>query len=339
VAGSGAQGAQDGPAASATFNLPTGLALDNAGNLYVCDNNNNMIRKIVLIGGNVTQVAGSLTPSTNDGSGANAGLRFPQGMVYDATNNVLIIADQANYRIRKMTTGGAVTTFAGGGVFIPDAGGHVNATGTDARFYAPYGVALAPSGTLYVADQYNHVIRAITPGGVVSDFAGDPSKPGNDGGGVADGTGTAAKFNKPAGLAVATDGTVYVADQVNNLIRRISPAGEVSTFAGGGSGFTDGKGSSCQFRGPAALVFDKEGDLYVADQANHAIRKIKMASGEVTTILGGPPTGDGPPTQGGFADGQDGKLNEPTGLAYDAASNTLYIADSKNNRIRKVLLP
>jgi serine/threonine-protein kinase len=174
------------------------------------------------------------------------------------------VADQDNFRIRKITPAGVVSTFAGSSV-----AGFANGTGTAASFSPLTGLALDVSGNVYVADYGNHSIRKITPAGVVSTLAGSGSQ------GSSDGTGTAASFNYPTRVVVDGSGNVYVADRTNNLIRKITPTGVVITLAGSGSvGSANGMGIAASFNGPSGVAIDGSGNLYVADTYNNRIRKI-----------------------------------------------------------------
>jgi sugar lactone lactonase YvrE len=269
--------------------------------------------------GTVTTFAGSGTAAFADGTGTNASFNGPYGLAV-ATDGTVYVADGLNNRIRKITSGAAVTTWAGSGT-----AGSGNGTGINASFYTPVGLALATDGTLYVGDTNTHLIRKITSARVVSTFAGS----GTWGGGSADGTGTNASFNSPRGVAIATDGTVYVADRGNTRIRKISSSGVVSTFAGSGTaGFADGTGTSASFNRPDAIAVATDGTVYVADTYNNRIRKIS-SSGVVSTFAGS--------GTAAFADGTgtNASFNLPFGLAI-ATDGTLYVADSYNHRIRKI---
>lgn len=185
-----------------------------------------------------------------------------------------------------------------------------HADGPAASFFSPHGVAVDAAGTVFVADTHNHRIRTISPAGVVSVLAGSTK-------GYSEGTGAAAHFNAPTGLAVDSEGTVYVADTGNERIRKISPAGVVTTLAGGKQGFADGIGPAATFHSPYAVAVDVDGAVYVADAGNNRICRI-APDGAVVTLVGS--------LKG---------LNHPTGLAVDAAG-AVYVADSGNNRICKV---
>jgi len=317
-AGSGTAGFADGTGTAALFNTPSGVALDASGNVYVADRENNRIRKITPAGV-VTTLAGSGTFGFADGAGATAQFRTPNGVAVDASGNVYV-ADVNNHRIRKITPAGVVSTFAGSGER-----GSANGTGTAAQFDYPRDVATDASGNVYVADIYCGLIRKITPAGVVSTLAGSGTS------GFADGAGTAAQFNNPLGVAIDASGNVYVGDYSNHRIRKITPAGVVTTFAGSGTaGFANGTGTTAQFNNPVGITLDASGNVYVADGGNHRIRKITPA-GVVTTFAGS--------GTAGFADGAGttAQFSNPSGVALDASGN-VYVADRTNHRIRKIVL-
>ncbi len=260
-AGSGVPGFAEGTGVAAQFFNPRGVAVDGAGNIYVTDIDNHRIRKITPTGV-VSTLAGSSTQGSADGTGTAAQFNGPAGITVDGTGNVYV-AELMNHRIRKITPTGVVTTFAG------STQGFADDTGTSAQFNIPSGVAIDLLGNLYVAEQGNHLIRKITPTGVVTTFAGSTQ-------GFADGTGTSAQFNIPFGLEVDASGSVYVADFNNDRIRKITPAGIVTTLAGSTFGFSDGVGSSVQFFGPSDVTVDASGAIYVGDRFNHRIRRIEQ---------------------------------------------------------------
>ena len=183
----------------------------------------------------------------------------------DGSGN-LYVADASNNRIRLITTNGTVSTFAGSGTAAL-----IDGTGTAASFYYPYGIAIDAAGNLYVADERNNAIRKITSSGVVTTLAGSGSV------GSADGTGAAASFSNPTGVAVDSAGNIYVTDVGNNEIRKITPAAVVTTVAGSAkSGFADGTGAAAEFEYPYGLSIDPKGNIYVSDQGNEKIRKITI---------------------------------------------------------------
>jgi sugar lactone lactonase YvrE len=316
LAGDGTEGSTDATGTAASFHDPEGVAVDASGNVFVADRENNKIRKITSAGV-VSTFAGSGEVGSNDATATAPSFYNPSGVALDASGNVYV-ADSKNNKIRKITSAGVVSTFAGSGEE-----GRTDATGTAASFNRPFGVALDASGNVYVADSKNNKIRKITPAGVVSTFAGSGEE------GRTDATGTAASFNRPFGVALDASGNVYVADYINDKIRKITPAGEVSTFAGSGySGSTDGTGTAASFYSPTGVAVDASGNVYVADTSNNKIRKI-TPSGVVSTLAGSGAQGstDGTGTAASFY--------RPVGAAVDAAGN-VYVADTYNDKIRKI---
>jgi sugar lactone lactonase YvrE len=254
------RGYLDGPANTARFSTPNGSAVDHDGNIYVTDETGGMVRKISS-NGYVSTLAGSGVPTFGDGTGAAAHFSGPSGIAIDLQGN-LFIADQFNHKVRKVSPAGVVTTLAG------SIQGYNDGTGGTAQFFRPTGVVVDEEGNVFVADLFNHKIRKITSAGVVTTVAGNTA-------GFADGLGPAAKFNFPAGLAIDKQGNLYVADSDNHRIRKITPQGEVSTFAGtGAQGTNDGIATASQFSGPRELDIDAEGVVYVVDAAGHRVRKI-----------------------------------------------------------------
>lgn len=305
LAGGGYSGFVNGVGTTARFAVPTGVAVTNTGIVYVTDTANNAVRKIDSSGlvstlvtghsgfGLAVDTAGNIYTATNpiykitptgtasvfsgsgfggfnDGSASTASFNYVLGIAVDGSGNVYV-ADM-NYAIRKISPTGTVTTLAGGGTGVTGVPGFVNATGRSARFgfgYGISGIAVDGSGNLYVADSANYAIRKVTPTGVVTTYAGGNGK------GYVDGPATTAKFGLDLNVACDSAGNVFVADADNNVIRKISTTGNVSTVAGQSSaGLIDGSASSAKFNFPAALTVDNSGKIYVVDQNNVAIRVI-----------------------------------------------------------------
>jgi sugar lactone lactonase YvrE len=352
VAGTGVNAFAD----SAPYTFPTASyrsVYDTAGNLFV--QTDHQITRITPAG-IATPFAGSGTAGFADGTGTAASFSSPRGLAIDAAGN-LYVADASNHRIRRITPAGVVTTLAGSGT-----AGSTDGTGTAATFNGPIDLAVDATGTVFVADSSNHRIRRITPTGVVTTLAGSGTA------GSTDGTGTAATFNSPRGIALGPGGIMYVADTAGQRIRAVTPAGVVTTLAGSGTaGGTDGTGTAATFSGPTQIAVDRAGLLYVADQAGNRIRRI-TAEGQVTTIAGTGTAGnaDGPglsatftvsagvtirPADGALIIGQQAALrivapavttstlasglNYATAVERDAAGN-LYVAELGNHRILKV---
>jgi pimeloyl-ACP methyl ester carboxylesterase len=260
----GSSGSTDGAGSAARFNGPFGLAIDSTSNVYVADAFNFTIRRITP-GGIVSTLAGSPgAQGSTDGVGSAARFFFPNGVAVDSAGNVYV-ADTGNSTIRKITSGGAVTTLAG----VAGITGSADGAGSVARFNSPTGVTVDSAGNIYVGDQSNHTIRKITPDGMVSTFAGLAGAQGSS-----DGTGSAARFYLPSGVAADNAGEVYVADYGNHTIRKITSGGVVRTVAGlaGTFGSADGTGSAARFNSPSAVTLDNAANVYVADYANDTIR-------------------------------------------------------------------
>ncbi|MDR1850072.1 MAG: hypothetical protein LBQ75_08530 [Zoogloeaceae bacterium] len=312
LAGSGEKGFADGEGSVAQFIQPNSLAIDTAGNLYVTEGSQR-IRKITPEG-EVSTFAGGSEWGSADGQISVARFKELVGITTDMAGN-LYVADWGNYRIRKITPSEEVTTLAGG------ENGFADGLGSAARFYTPAGITIDAAGSLYVTDTNNHSTRKVTPKGEVTTLAGGKR-------GFANGKGSAAQFYAPFGIAIDAVDNLYVADSWNHRIRRITPKGEVTTFAGGKRGFTDGGRGVARFHVPLGIAIDAADNLYVTDMENHRIRKI-TPSGNVSTLAGN--------HGGGFADGEgnSARFSFPRGIAIDAAGN-LYVADSGNSRIRKI---
>lgn len=324
--GLGGYGEVDDIARAARFRAPYGMALDGAGTLYVADYTT--VRKVVLASGGVTTLAG--TPGTAgggyaDGVGAAAKLSLPEGVALYGGN--LYIGDTNTYTLRRIDPAtGTVTTIAGsiGQMFTTDG------IGTAAGFKQISDVLSDGAGNLYISDGTN-IRRMVLATGQVTTIAGDPA---NSAGSI-DGTGTAARFRIPKGLALDGAGSLYVADSNNHTIRKVVLASaQVTTIAGtaGSGGSQDGTGTAARFNYPAGLALDGAGTLYVADSANHTIRAIALATFAVTTVAG----------TAGSSGSQDGtgtaaRFSSPTGLLFDGAGS-LYISDNGNYTVRKLAL-
>jgi uncharacterized protein YjiK len=327
----GLSGTADGSGINARFRFPAGIAVDGAGNVYIADAGNNIIRRITSAGF-VTTVAGpSTTRGSADGTGNAARFNQPQSLATDAAGNIYV-ADTENNTIRKITAAGVVSTVAGD----PGSSGSADGVGDSARFYSPKGVAVDTAGNIYVADSGNGIIRRITPASEVTTIAGLAGTDGSD-----DGINNAARFGNffgighgPSGIAVDTGGNLYVADTLNHTIRKITRVGSdwnVTTLAGlaGSWGSADGTGSNARFFNPSGIAVDGAGNLYVADESNNTIRKI-TSDGVVTTIAGSPQSY-------GSADGVNSaaRFDSPTGIAIDSSGN-IYIADISGETVRTI---
>ena len=321
LAGSpGNYGSANGTGSAAQFGNPYSVAVDTNGNVYVADSYNSTIRKITPAGV-VTTLAG-LAGNSGSANGTGSAARFshPYGVAVDTNGNVYV-GDSGNNMIRKITPGGVVTTVAG----LAGSSGSADGTASAARFNEPEGVVVDASDNIYVGDYYNHTIRKVTPAGVVTTLAGLAGTSGS-----ADGAGNAARFYNPDGVAVDINGNVYVADSSNYTIRKVTPAGVVTTFAGlaGSYGSADGTGSAARFAYPYGVAVDTNGNVYVADSSNFTIRKVTPA--RVVTTLAGVPGSAGSAN----GTGSGALFFYPDGVAVDGLGN-LYVADGVNDEIRK----
>ena len=316
----------DGVGAGASFNGVNGLAIDSAGTLLASEPFK--IRRVTS-DATVTTVAGSDSPGEADGSGGAAGFFGAAGLAVDAGGSVYVV-DSSNSTLRKIVSGNVVTTLAG----RPGIYGAADGIGAAAAFYIPSGVAVDPAGRIYVADQDNQTVRMVTPSGQVTTLAGRPSaSPGQLGvAGFADGSGAAALFNYPTGAALDGAGNLYIADSGNNLIRKVTAAGVVTTVAGlapsQSYGAVDATGAAARFDEPLGMAVTPAGVCYVADSGNHVIRKISPA-GVVSTFAG-------QAGQSGYIDGTgtEARFDWPTDLAVDSAGN-VYVLDSSRT-VRKI---
>lgn len=334
LAGNAGFGSSDGLGSAARFYQPSGIAMDAAGNLFVADANNAMIRKLTPVGTNwsVTTIAGR-AGRTGSADGVNGTARFnnPFGVVTGPGGNVFVM-DANNHTVRKLAPAGAdwvVSTIAG------NAGnsGTNNGTNGAAGFNSPLAAAADGNGDLLVADTSNSTIRRLTPVGTnwaVTTIAGQPETPGD-----ANGTNAAAQFSAPIGIAVGPGGDAFVADSGNHIIRKLSFVGTncvVTTIAGlsGSPGASDGTNSNARFSGPTGVAVDLVGNVYVAEWGTSLIRKLApVGTNWVVTTLAG--------SFGGYADGTNNtaRFFQPYALAV-GTNGAVFVADTANNLIRKL---
>ncbi len=317
IAGNGtaSYGGDGGAATAAELNHPFGIAIDRAGNYYIAEEGNSVVRK-VSASGNITTVAGTGTSgySGDSGPATAAELSSAYSVALD-TNGNLFIADYGNNVVRKVDTAGIITTFAGG------------SAGTSLAF--PSGVVTDMAGNIYISDAQYSLIRKVTPSGTMTNIAGTGG-PGFSGDG---GAATAASVSHPWGIAIDTFGNIYIADYSNYRIRKINTAGIITTIAGNGTSGYSGDGgpaTAAELNSPVGVAADKLGNVYIADLYDNRIRKVSPA-GIISTL-----TGNGTASFGG--DGgtaSAGLLKNPYGLAVDNCGN-VYIADGNNHRVRYV---
>ena len=302
----GVSGVANGTGSAAQFSSPSGVAVDSSGNIYVADSRNYAIREVTPAGA-VTTFAGQIGVSGNqNGSGTGAQFGVLGGIAIDTSNN-LYVTDATNGTVRKITSGGVVSTLVSGGL------------------NQPAGLAVDSSGNVYVADAGNFVIRKVTPAGTMTTFAGVVGQSESTTGPVA-----TAKFDYPTGVAVDSSGNVYVVDTAANVILKVA-GGNVAVLAGQSStpGYTDGPAAGSYFTHPYAIAADTAGDLFVTDGSPLCLVREISAAGQVTTVGGYP----GLP---GDLDGTgvNAWFNGPTGLAVNAGG-ILYVADTNNETLRK----
>ena len=301
------------------------VAVDSAGNLYIADYSNQRIPKVTP-SGIISTVAGNGTPgySGDGGPATSAQLHFPTGATVDSAGN-LYIADWGNYSIRKVTPSGIISTVAGNGT-----GGYSGDGGpaTNAQLLLPNDVAVDNAANLYIADYSNQRIRKVTPSGIISTVAGNGT-PGYSGDG---GPATSAQIGNPTRVTLDSAGNLYIADSLNSRIRRVNPAGNISTVAGGGPSYPGdgGPATGAGLRQATGVAVDSSGSLYIAE--TNRIRKVSPA-GIISTVAGdgiAGYSGDGGPAIGG-------ELNFATGLTVDSVGN-VYVADA-GNRVIRLLQP
>lgn len=301
------------------FAWPLSMAIDASGIIYVADTDASVVYKVTPAGG-VSIVAGKSTVyETIDGPAETARFKALLAVAIDESGNVFV---GDNRTIRKITPSGEVSTFAG---VAGEVGVHDGPL-AEARFGEITCLSFDGSGNLYTAAGQDFTIRKITPAGIVATLAGAHGESGS-----VDGIGSAARFGSVSGMVAADDGTLYIADGSNRTIRKVSPAGEVTTLAGraGQSGSADGLGSAARFGRPRGITLDSMGNLFVSDAGNHTIRKI-TAAGLVSTLAG----------KSGLAGGLDGTGEEARFIEVSAlvsdATNNIYGTDSVDGTLRKI---
>ncbi len=316
----------DGGAATfAALNLMKGVAIDFSGNMYIADTGNFRVREVNTTG-MISTVAGTGANafSGDGGPAASAALSDVLAVAVDPSGN-LYIADASNRRIRKVTPGKVISTIAGTGTqgYTGDGGPAINA-----ELGRPVALMLDPSGNLYYVDSVNAVVRKISTSGTITTVIGNGVTGYSGDGGQA----TAAKLAFPLGIAMDGSGNIYVADANNNVVRKVTPAGIISTFAGNGAGKYSGDGgpaTSASLNIPSDVAVDGAGNVYIADAGNNRVRKV--SGGTITTVAGTDTNGyagDGGPAS-------SATLNYPWGLTTDPEGN-VYIADRVNNRVRMI---
>ena len=326
-------GADNVAATTTQLNNPYGVAVDPAtGNVYIADNANHRIRKVNATTGIITTIAGTGTPgySGDNGQATAAQIQNPRGITVDPSGNV-VFSDYANNRIRKINmTTGVITTIVGIGGSPSYVATDDGAPATNAHMGFPWGVAYNTSGVLYIADNQNCRIRRVSPSGIITTYAGNGNCFVSGDGGPA----TDARVQYPTGVAVDNAGNLYIGDDGNNRVRKVTSGGIISTLAGSATyGFTGdgGPSTAAQLYLPRAVATDPAGNLYICDMNNNRVRKINIF-GIISTFAG-----NGVATYAGDGGAPTlASLNQTTGVAVDATRGKYYICDNDNNRIRVV---
>ena len=328
IAGTGAIGYSGDAALATAANLlaPVSVAVDSGGNVYIVESGDARIRKIdSTLNINTVAGIGTLGFSGDGAQAVNSQMNNPTGIAVDSSGN-MYIADSANLRIRKVSSGN-MSTVAGNGLssFSGD-----NGPGIGAQMDSPQGVAADAAGNIYISDTNNNEVRRLGKDGTIARYAGN----GSAGFGGDNGAAASAQLNGPQGLAVDAAGNLYIADTGNARVRRVSAGGSIATVAGSGTPGFAGDGAaatSAQLSSPTGVAVDAAGNLYIADLGNNRVRKVS-SGGTISTAAGNG-------TQGYAGDGgaaTNAQLNLPRGVASDAAGN-LYITDSGNNVVRLVV--
>jgi secreted PhoX family phosphatase len=321
----------NGPAAAAELNNPRGIASDSAGNLFIADRDNNVVREVIKATGNIITVAGNGTPgySGDNGPATAAELNWPHGIAVDSAGN-LFIADTNNSVIREVVKAtGKIITVAGNGTagYSGD-----NGPATSATLTMPHNLIFDSAGNLIIADTYNNVIREVikatgkiiaVAGNGIAGYSGDH------------GPVTAAELNTPIGLAFDSAGDLFFCDNGNNVVREVVKAtGNIITIAGNGTaGYKgdNGPAAAAELNQPDGITFDRAGDLYFVEELNNVVREVVKATGNIITVAGDGVAGysgsNGPATAA--------ELNNPTRVAIDSSGGVL-ITDSHNHVVREI---
>ncbi len=330
AAGSGSAGysGDGGAATAAQLAKPMGLAVDPAGNLYIADTNNSVVRKVATTG-IITTVAGtgSAGYSGDGGRAATAELNRPRGVAVDAAG-ILYIADTESCVIRQVATDGTISTIAGNNTCGQSGDG---GPATIAELSRPWGLALDSAGNLYSANGGSNTVRKVTPAGIITTVAGN----GTSGFSGDSGQAVNAQLSSPQGVAVDTTGNLYIADYDNERIRKVATNGTISTVAGNGTTGSSGDGgsaTSATFNGAYSVAVDGASNPYIADWLNYRIRKV--AHGTITTAAGSGAI-TGPSVDGSLA--ANARLTSTDGVVADAQGN-FYVSEGSSSRVRKVAL-
>ncbi len=314
-----------GPAVEAPIAWPRSVATDGSGNLYIVSSGSHRIYKVDAAG-NISTAAGTGQHgySGDGGPAIQAQLAGAFGVAVDGSGN-LYIADTFNHRVRKVDAAGNISTAAGSGQhgYSGDGGPAIQA-----RLGGPHGVAVDGSGNLYIADTFNHRIRKVDATGNISTAAGGKRA---DSSGVGGRPALYAQLRSPNGVAVDGAGNLYIADTFNHRVRKVDAAGNISTAAGSGRVGDGGPAVEAWLYHPAGVAVDEADNIYIADSYDHRIRKVDAVTGAIFTVTG---TGEAG-YSGQFVPMFLAQFRHPEGVAVDGSDN-LYIADSNNNRIRKI---
>jgi NHL repeat len=330
--------------AAVTFTAPTGTSLDNPqgvvaanGTIDVSNTNDNVVASIV--GTATTTIAGSYeaTGESGDGGPATAAtLDQPTALARDKAGDVFI-ADTLDNVVREITPDGVIHLIAGNGT--EGNRGEFGGPAVRAELDSPQGVAVNARGDVFIADTYNNIVRAVSPRGLISTVAGN----GNPGYRGDNGPAWRAELSFPTGLAVDSLGNLYIADSGNNVVRRVSTTGVITTVAGnvaadqasGGLGGFSGDGgpaTGARLNAPQGVALDQTGDLFIADTFNNAIREVTPA-GTIATVVN---TAGAKGSSGNGGPAIAAKLNTPFAVSVDNSTGDVYVADTSNNRVRVV---